>query len=136
VDQPPYRRGGTSIRNWSSKAGAGVIGNMRKGIRCSKGSKRKHERQRKACGSIRHPSRRGSTGKRGGGNPTTVQTASITARLRHGIEWGLVARQKRKQQGIEWRGIVHDSHCLMEAGTLHHASSGITKAWKTQFHRR
>jgi DNA polymerase V len=22
------------------------------------------------------------------------------------------------------------------AGTLHYASSGITKAWKTQFHRR
>ena len=33
----------------------------------------------------------------------TGLTAQTTAKLRHAIEWSLIARQKRKRLGIEWR---------------------------------
>src|SRR4029077_7458388 len=39
---------------------------------------------------------------------TTDLTVQAIARLHHGIEWGLIARQRRKWRGIEWRGIVHE----------------------------
>jgi hypothetical protein len=65
----------TSITNWSKTVGPGDIGSMRHSIQNWRAWRRMHEDQRKVCGLIRHPSRRGSTGKRGGGNHLTRQTS-------------------------------------------------------------
>jgi hypothetical protein len=45
------------------QAGAGGTGSMRRGILCWKGWRRKHEKQRKVCGLIRHQFHRGSIAK-------------------------------------------------------------------------
>ena len=54
---------GMSIRNSSSKTGAGGTGSMHQVIRCWKGWRRKHERGGKACGPIRSRSRSGNGGR-------------------------------------------------------------------------
>jgi hypothetical protein len=51
--------GRTSITRWSKTAGAGGIGNMRRGIRYLKVWRRKRRRRRKGCGLIRSRCRLG-----------------------------------------------------------------------------
>ena len=82
----------TSITRWSKTAGVGGIGNMRQGIRCLKGWRRKLEKPRKACGSIRHPSRRGSIARRDEGNHSTCQTSCRWTLRRKAVRL-LVVRQ-------------------------------------------
>jgi hypothetical protein len=56
---------GTNVNhtNWLKTAGAGGIGNMRRGIRFLKGWRRTHAKQRKGYGPIRSRCHRGHGGR-------------------------------------------------------------------------
>jgi hypothetical protein len=70
----------TSIKNSSSKGGAGGIGSMRRGTRYLKGWRRKRERLAKACGLIRHPAHRGS-GESEAGEHTAARSINLCSQM-------------------------------------------------------